>query len=261
VSADQSSGEHSLSLELSQLNLNPKHPGAKVSMASNGREIIFAGKPGDCKPRVNIAYIRKKIQRENPDLLDNDDEERELKDEFLRQAFQRGLTGSALYWYEEERLSEKTFKEITLQFQQKYQNNSAQHDSTLIAETYQLGRSPGKTLQDFIQRMQSLYHRIPPTYRSVLLTNAIHRITDAQRDQRLQERIQDRLFAAELWTDGNASPDLTFDRLHRMIWDCRSSSDEVLKQPGAEEHQTTRRGTEFHSLEKAKNLLSRLAEA
>ncbi|KAJ4128853.1 hypothetical protein NW768_007374 [Fusarium equiseti] len=256
-----SAGEQSLSVELSQLNLTSKQPGTEFIMTTNGSEITFAGKPGDCKPRVYIAYIKKKIQRENPDLLDKDDEELELKDEFLRQAFQRGLTGPALYWYEEERLSEKPFEEIALQFQEKYKNNSAQHDSTLIAEAHQLGRAPGETLQDFIQRVQSLYHRIPPTYRSVLLTNAIHRMTDAHRDQRLQERIQDRLFAAELWNDGNASPSLTFDRLHRMIWDCRSSSDEVLKQPGAEEHSSLRQGLELNQLEKTENLLSRLAEA
>ncbi|KAM0364065.1 hypothetical protein ACHAO7_011285 [Fusarium culmorum] len=205
-------------------------------------KLSFAGKTGDCKPKVYVAYVKKKIRRENTDLDEDDEEDRELLDAFLTQAFQRGLTGPALYWFEEERLCEKPFSEIVLRFTEKYENSSTLNDSALISEAYHLDRRSGEALQDFIQRSQNLYHRIPPTYRSVLLINFILRLADGERDERLQERIQDRLFAADLLRDDAATDGLTFDK------------------PGAEEHSPNAVATESDRLWEAGLAVQKLAE-
>ncbi|KAG8674000.1 hypothetical protein FPOAC2_07426 [Fusarium poae] len=253
--------EHSLSRNLSQLNLNSNTPNTEVNMGVSGSDLTFSGKPGDCKPSTYTSFIERRVRRDNPDLERDDDPEGiELRDEFRKAAFQQGLAGPALYWFEEERLACKTYAEFKPLFEEQYKNLTERHDSSLITEAHQLGRKTNETLQDFLQRVQSLYHRIPVVYRSVVLTNAILRMTDGRKDTRLQERIQDRLYATDQWIDGFTTEKLTFDKLHRLIWDCRSSADGELKPPGTEELSPTMQSAEFTQHDKTEDLLARLAE-
>ncbi|KAM0391919.1 hypothetical protein ACHAQC_006721 [Fusarium culmorum] len=88
-------------------------------MTARSSELVFTGKPGDCKPKMYIS-VKKKVQRENT-YLEDAEEDQELLDAFLIQIFQRGLSGPALYWIEKKRLSEETFSEIERRFLEKYQ--------------------------------------------------------------------------------------------------------------------------------------------
>ncbi|KAF5604887.1 ribonuclease H [Fusarium pseudoanthophilum] len=207
----------------------------KMSVAGRG-EIFFSGKQEDCKPRIFLMYVKKVVKRENPDL--ELPEEQELENTFLIQAFQKYLRGKALRWFEEERLGEKTFEEIALQFEEKFSKPNTAEDSALIAEAHQISRAAGESLRTFVDRTGKLYHRMPPNYRQTLLTSFILRMNDKDKDQRLQERIQDRLYSRNKWNNGVADPTLTFDDVRNVIWDCRNAASETL-QPFGEEGDKT----------------------
>ncbi|KAF5563298.1 ribonuclease H [Fusarium phyllophilum] len=91
-------------------------------------------------------YVKKVIKRKNPDL--ELPEEQELENTFLIQAFQKYLRGKALQWFKEEQLGEKTFKEIALQFKEKFSKPNTAEDSALITEAHQISQA-AKTLQPF----------------------------------------------------------------------------------------------------------------
>ncbi|KAM0300792.1 hypothetical protein ACHAPM_006085 [Fusarium culmorum] len=112
-------------LTLSPLKLPPPMRMPSTTMTARSSELVFTGKPGDCKPKMYIS-VKKKVQRENT-YLEDAEEDQELLDAFLIQIFQRGLSGPALYWIEKKRLSEETFSEIERRFLEKYQLSSSKH--------------------------------------------------------------------------------------------------------------------------------------
>ncbi|SCV61340.1 uncharacterized protein FFFS_15909 [Fusarium fujikuroi] len=107
-------------------------------------DILFPGKQDDCKPKIFLRHVRKVVKRENPNL--ELPEEGELENMFLVQAVYKCLRGKAQRWFEEERLGEKSFAEIALQFEEKFSKPDTAVDCALIAEAHQTARPPTESL-------------------------------------------------------------------------------------------------------------------
>ncbi|TXB97968.1 hypothetical protein FocTR4_00017164, partial [Fusarium oxysporum f. sp. cubense] len=104
---------------------------------------------GRCKPRIYITYVRKVVERENPGLEPL--EQVELQNTFLLQTFRGYLKGHALQLFEEERLGDKTLKDIIPLFEEKFSKPNTAEDDALIAEAHQLARNKYESLQTFIE--------------------------------------------------------------------------------------------------------------
>ncbi|KAJ4307885.1 hypothetical protein N0V84_012435 [Fusarium piperis] len=79
-----------------------------------------------------------------------------------------------------------------------------------------------------MKRAEKLYQQLRGAYRQTLLTSMVLRMNDDERDLRLQERVQGRLYADGKWSKSVAIETLTFNDVRDMIWECRSSTTEKL---------------------------------
>ncbi|KAF4458485.1 Ribonuclease H [Fusarium albosuccineum] len=138
--------------------------------------------------------------------------------------------GSAAGWseYVEAEADEKLWEGVKTAFKDKFKNGEPSVESSFIAETHGLGREYGETLSYLLKRAEKLYHQLRGQYRRTLLTGLVLRMKDREKDLRLQERAQDRLYSDNKWGTSVASESLTFNDVRDMIWECRSSTTEKL---------------------------------
>ncbi|ENH75950.1 hypothetical protein FOC1_g10001373, partial [Fusarium oxysporum f. sp. cubense race 1] len=129
---------------------------------------------GRCKPRIYITYVRKVVERENPGLEPL--EQVELQNTFLLQTFRGYLKGHALQLFEEERLGDKTLKDIIPLFEEKFSKP-----------------------KNFYRMHRQTYHRIPPNFRQTVLTCFVLHMNDGNKKKCLQERVQNRLCTTAKW--------------------------------------------------------------
>ncbi|KAJ0135438.1 Uncharacterized protein HZ326_21532 [Fusarium oxysporum f. sp. albedinis] len=101
-----------------------------------------------CKPRIYITYVRKVVERENPGLEPL--EQAEPPNTFLLQTFRGYLKGHALQLFEEERLGDKTLKDIIPLFEEKFSKPNTAEDGAPLAEAHPLARNKYESLQTFI---------------------------------------------------------------------------------------------------------------
>ncbi|RKK73006.1 hypothetical protein BFJ71_g17455 [Fusarium oxysporum] len=149
--------------------------------------------------------------------------------------------GHTLQWFEEERPGDKTFEEIIPLFEDKFSKPNTAEDDALVAQTHQLARNKDESLKTFIECAGKLYHRMPSNFRQTLLTGFVLRMNDDDRDKRLQERVQDKLYTKAKWENSFADPTLTFDDVRNVIWNGRGAASELLKPFGNEDSRTEQR--------------------
>ncbi|KAK2616415.1 hypothetical protein QQS21_000657 [Conoideocrella luteorostrata] len=163
-----------------------------------GKGLSFAGHPRD-GPAQDYIDVCKALTA----MAGISEGDREL---ITRCNFVQGLKGKAARWYED------------LDYDQRKWDK----------EVYSFKRETGESLIAYIKRAEDLANKVKPEDRQTLLTNFISQISVGDVDLRLQERVVDRLFASDKWTQGVASKELTMADVKVILYDCRTSASEKI---------------------------------
>ncbi|KHN95785.1 Ribonuclease H-like protein [Metarhizium album ARSEF 1941] len=142
--------------------------------------------------------------------------------------FTHGLRGRAATWYEDLDHDERRWDVLSARFVEKFSNPDPYMEVATRREVFCFAREKGESLTAYIQRAENLASKVKTDTRQILLTNFVTHLADGETDARLQERVSDRLFASDKWTQGMAAKNLTMADLKIILYDCRSSASEKI---------------------------------
>ncbi|KAF5012460.1 hypothetical protein FDECE_1512 [Fusarium decemcellulare] len=214
--------------------IRPDSPGPPFYMmnAFPLGQLRFSGNSVDGNPSRYLNHVKASVAVMRVDPA--------MNDVVALQVFRSGLVGPAARWFEdiETESDEKSWDDIQNAFKEKFRNGDPAVESALIAEAHGFGREPGESLSNLLKRASKLYHQLRAPHRKTMLTGLVLRMNDGEKDRRLQERVQDRLYADQKWGKSVAGDHLTYNDVHDMIWECRSSTTEKLTR-NEEDYMTT----------------------